>query len=148
MQAKLQKSTLAQVGKVEQSWFCVDAKGQVLGRLAVKIAMILMGKNKPSYTAHVDTGDFVIVTNASQVRTTGKKALTKEYESYTYHPGGHKHVSFADMMKRKPELVIKDAVRRMLPKSKMGDKMLSKLKVYRSNEHPHSSQSPKELTIN
>jgi len=148
MQAKLQKSTLARVGKVEQSWFSIDAKGQILGRMAVKIAMILMGKNKASYTTHVDTGDFVIVTNASQIRMTGKKAQTKEYDHYTYYSSGHKYVSFADMLKRKPETVVKDAVRCMLPKSKMGDKMLSKLKVYRGSEHPHSAQAPKEVEMN
>ena len=148
MQARLQKSTLAKAGEVKQSWFWVDAEGQILGRMATQIAMVLMGKHKAEYTAHVDTGDFVIVTNASKIRLTGKKEQQKEYDYYTNHSGGHKYVSFADMMKRKPETVVIEAVRRMLPKSKMGVKMLSKLKVYRGSEHPHSAQAPKNMELN
>lgn len=148
IQAKLQKSTLAKKGQVNPSWFIVDADSQILGRLAGKIAMILMGKHKPEYTSHVDTGDFVIVTNCEKIRLTGRKAQTKEYDHYTYHMGGRKVISFARMIKNKPEKVITEAVRRMLPKSKLGRHMLSKLKVYRGDEHPHTAQQPQELELN
>ncbi len=143
--AKLQNTTLAKNGQVDQAWYIVSAENQALGRLAVKVAMTLMGKNKPEYTAHVDTGDFVIITDAEKVQISGKKAETKTYDHYTYHPGGYKVTKYADAMSRKPEWVITEAVRRMLPKNKIGAKMLSKLKVYRGNEHPHSAQMPKEL---
>lgn len=148
MKAKLQKTTVARTGKVEQSWFIVSAADRILGRMATQIATVLMGKHRPGYTPHVDTGDFVVVTDAQKIRLTGKKAQTKEYDYYTYHSGGHKYVSFADMMEKKPEKVITEAVRRMLPKTKLGRKMLSKLKVYRGSEHPHAAQLPKDLKIN
>jgi len=143
-----QKSTLAQKGQVDARWFVVDAEGQILGRLASRIAVILMGKHKPGYTPHVDTGDFVIVTNAEKVRLTGRKAETKQYDYYTYYMGGRKVVTFAEMMKRKPEKVIIEAVRRMLPKTKLGRHMLSKLKVYRGGGHPHAAQQPEVLELN
>ena len=148
MTAKLQKTTLARKETTEHSWFTVDADGQILGRLATQIAMVLMGKHRPGYTPHVDTGDFIIVTNCEKIRLTGKKALTKEYDHYTYHMGGRKVVSYADMMRKKPEKIIAEAVRRMLPKTKLGRHMLSKLKVYRGNEHPHVAQQPQVLEIN
>jgi len=107
-----------------------------------------MGKHQPQYTAHVDTGDFVVVTNARKVRLTGKKAQTKQYDHYTYHSGGHKYVSFAKMIEKKPEKVVIEAVRRMLPKTKLGRQMLSKLKVYPGAEHPHAAQMPKILDLN
>ena len=148
MQAKLQKTTLVRKEDVDPSWYLVSAEEQILGRLAARIATVLMGKHRPQYTSHVDTGDFVIVTNAEKVQVTGKKAETKQYDYYTYHSGGHKYVSYADMMKRKPEKVITEAVRRMLPKTKMGRKMLSKLKVYRGSEHPHAAQMPQGFKWN
>lgn len=148
LQAKLQKTTLAKTAQVNPAWFVVDADNQILGRLAGKIATILMGKHKPQYTAHVDTGDFVIVTNCEKIRLTGRKAETKEYDRYTYHMSGRKVVSFARMIEQKPEKVITEAVRRMLPKSKLGRHMLSKLKVYRGQEHPHAAQQPQELDWN
>jgi len=148
MQAKQQKSTLAYNETIKQDWYAVDADGQILGRLAVKVAMILMGKHKPIYTPNVDTGDFVVITNADKVRVSGKKALAKEYDYYTYHVGGHKVVNFEKMFAEKPEKVISEAVRRMLPKSKMGKHMLAKLKVYRGSEHPHAAQQPKPLDLN
>jgi len=147
IQAKSQKSTLAKKGKVNPSWCLVDADSQILGRLAGKIAMILMGKHKPEYTPHVDTGDFVIVTNCEKIQRTGRKAETKEYAHYTYHMGGRKVVPFARMIKNKPEKVITEAVRRMLPKTKMGRHMLSKLKAYRGEEHPHAAQQPQKLEL-
>ncbi len=141
------KSFMAKKGEVEPKWLLVDAEGAVLGRMAAKIAPILMGKNKPTYTSHVDTGDYVIVVNAEKVRVTGKKAQMKEYDYYTHHPGGRKVVSFADMMARKPEKVIELAVRRMLPKNKLGRKMLTKLKVYRGPEHEHQAQKPEKIEL-
>jgi large subunit ribosomal protein L13 len=141
------KSFMAKKDQVEQKWLLVDAEGAVLGRMAAKIAPILMGKTKPIYTPHVDTGDFVIVVNAEKVRVTRRKAQTKEYDYYTHHPGGHKYVSFADMMAKKPEKVIELAVRRMLPKNRLGRKMLKKLKVYRGSEHEHHAQKPEKIEL-
>lgn len=138
---------MAKKGQVERKWLLVDADGAVLGRLAAKIAPILMGKTKPIYTPHVDTGDYVVVINADKVRLTGKKARSKQYDYYTHFPSGHKFVSFTDMMAKKPERVIELAVRRMLPKSKLGKKMFKKLKVYRGNEHTHSAQRPEKIEL-
>jgi large subunit ribosomal protein L13 len=106
-----------------------------------------MGKTKPTYTPHVDTGDYVIVVNADKIRVTGKKADSKEYDYYTHYPGGHKYVSFADMMEKKPEKVIQMAVRRMLPKNRLGRKMLKKLKVYRGPEHEQQAQRPEKIEL-
>ncbi len=141
------KSYVAKTGEVDQKWVLVDADGQILGRLAVKIAMILMGKTKPIYTPHVDTGDFVVVVNAEKIEVTGKKAQTKEYQHYTRHPGGQKTVSFAEMLDRRPERVIELAVRRMLPKNKLAVKMLKKLKVFRGPEHDHAAQKPEKIEV-
>jgi large subunit ribosomal protein L13 len=141
------KSFLAKKGQIEQKWLLVDADGAVLGRLAAKIAPILMGKTKPTYTPNVDTGDYVVVINADKVKVTGKKAQMKEYDYFTLFPGGHKFVSFADMMARKPEKVIELAVRRMLPKNALGRKMLKKLKVYRGPEHEHQAQRPEKVEL-
>ena len=141
------KSFMAKKDEVDHKWLLVDADGAVLGRMAAKIAPILMGKTKPAYTPHVDTGDYVIVVNADKIRVTGKKAEQKEYDYYTHHPGGHKFVSFADMMAKKPERVIELAVRRMLPKNKLARKMLKKLKVYRGPEHEHQAQKPEKIEI-
>jgi large subunit ribosomal protein L13 len=141
------KSYMAKTGQVDQAWFLVDAKDAVLGRLAVKIAMTLMGKNKPIYTPHVDTGDFVVVVNADKVRMTGTKAESKTYPYYTLYVGGYKTPSFKEMMQKKPERVIELAVKRMLPKSKMGVAMLKKLKVFRGGEHTHQAQQPVKMEI-
>ena len=141
------KSFMAKKDQVEQKWLLVDAEGAILGRMAAKIAPMLMGKNKPTYTPHVDTGDYVVVVNAEKIRVTGKKANMKEYDYYTHHPGGHKYVSFADMMKRKPERVIELAVKRMLPKNRLGRKMFKKLKVYRGAEHEHQAQRPEKIEL-
>ena len=139
------KTYIAKKEQIEHKWFLVDAEDKVLGHLATKIAPILMGKHKPTYTPHVDTGDFVIVTNAAKVKLTGKKAFVKEYDYYTHFPGGHKYVSYADMLNKKPEKVVELAVRRMLPKNRLGRHMLKKLKVYRGSEHNHQAQSPEKL---
>ncbi len=141
------KSFLAKKGEVEKKWVLVDADGAILGRMAAKIAPILMGKNKPTYTPHVDVGDYVVVVNAEKIRVTGKKAEQKEYDYYTHYPGGHKYVSFADMMAKKPVKVVELAVRRMLPKNRLGRKMLKKLKVYRGPEHEHQAQGPEKIEL-
>ncbi|MCP4589129.1 MAG: 50S ribosomal protein L13 [bacterium] len=125
------------------SWRHVDADGQVLGRMAVEISRVLMGKHKPTYTPHVDTGDFVVVTNATKVRVTGRKTETMHYDRYTYYPGGYKEIPFSRVMAKHPERIITEAVRRMLPKTAMGRTMLKKLKVYRGEDHPHTAQQPK-----
>lgn len=142
------KSYMAKKEEADNNWVLVDADGAVLGRMATQIATILMGKHKPTYTPHVDMGDFVVVVNAEKVAVTGKKAQTKEYDYYTHFPGGHKYVSFGDMMEKKPEMVITLAVKRMLPKNKLGTKMLSKLKVYRGAEHKNQAQQPQKIEIN
>lgn len=141
------KSFMAKNNEVDQKWVLVDAADVVLGRMAARIAPILMGKNKPTYTPHVDTGDYVVVVNADKVKLTGKKAEQKVYDYYTYYPGGHKYVNFADMMKKRPELVVEMAVRRMLPKNRLGRKMLKKLKVYRGPEHDHQAQGPEKIDL-
>ena len=137
----------AKKNEVEKKWHVVDAEGRILGRLASEIAVILMGKNKPEYTPHVDTGDFVIVINAEKIKVTGRKAQTKEYDYYTRYPGGHKYISYADMLDKKPEKVIELAVKRMLPKNTLAKAMLKKLKVYRGSEHEHAAQKPEMLEI-
>jgi large subunit ribosomal protein L13 len=141
------KSFMAKKEQFQGMWLLIDADGAVLGRMAAKIAMILMGKTKPTYTPHVDTGDYVIVINAERIRLTGKKAQQKEYDYYTGYPGGHKYVSFAEMMAKKPEKVVELAVRRMLPKNKLGRKMLKKLKIYRGPDHEHQAQKPEKLEL-
>jgi len=142
------KTFMAKKEQVEPKWVLVDATDAILGRMATKIAPILMGKTKPEYTPHVDTGDYVVVVNAEKIRVTGKKAEMKEYDYYTHFPGGHKYVSFAEMMAKKPEKVIELAVKRMLPKNKMGKQMLKKLKVYRGAEHQHQAQQPEKIELN
>jgi large subunit ribosomal protein L13 len=141
------KSFLAKKGQVEQKWWVLDAEGKVLGRLASKVAMILMGKNKPIYTPHVDTGDYVIVVNAEKVRLTGRKPQNKTYQTYSRYPGGQKIIPFARMIERHPEQVIERAVRRMLPKSGLGEKMFNKLKVYKGPHHEHAAQKPVKLEL-
>jgi len=141
------KSFMAKKEEVERKWLLVDAEGAVLGRMAGKIAPLLMGKTKPTYTPHADTGDYVIVVNANKIKVTGKKAADKQYDYYTHYPGGHKFVSFADVMAKHPEKVIVLAVKRMLPKNKLGRKMLKRLKVYQGQEHEHSAQKPEKIEL-
>jgi len=141
------KCFMAKNDQVEHKWLLVDAEGAVLGRVATKLAMILMGKNKPTYTPHVDMGDFVVVVNAEKIRLTGNKAEVKTYESYSGYPGGHKYTSYAKMLDRKPEKILELAVRRMLPKTQMGRKALSKLKIYRGAEHEHQAQQPQKVQL-
>jgi large subunit ribosomal protein L13 len=132
----------AKNGELHKQWRHVDAQGQPLGRLAVEVATVLMGKHRPEYTPHVDTGDFVIVTNATKVALTGNKGEQRLKMRYTEYPGGLKTETYASVRDRKPEKLIEDAVRRMLPKNRLGRVMLNKLKVYPGSEHPHASQNP------
>jgi len=140
-------SFMAKKENVRRNWHLVDADGAILGRMAAKVATILMGKTKPAYTPHVDAGDFVIVVNAAKIRVTGKKAAHKTYDRYTGYPGGRKVTPFSAMMANKPEQVVTLAVRRMLPKNKLGRKMLKRLKVYRGPEHHHHAQKPERLQL-
>ncbi len=141
------KSYMAKTGEVDQKWLLIDADELVLGRLASSVATILMGKHKPIYTPHVDTGDYVIIVNAEKIKVTGKKDDQKMYDYYTRYPGGHKYITFADMMENKPEKVVELAVKRMLPKSKLGRAMLKKLKIYRGAEHDNIAQQPEKLEL-
>ena len=125
-----------------RKWYVVDAAGQPLGRLASRVASILMGKDSPKYTPFIDTGDHVVVINAEQVKITGMKADQKVYHYYTGYPGGIRSEEMKKRMVRKPELVVEDAVARMLPKNKMGKQMFTKLKVYKGDKHPHEAQKP------
>jgi large subunit ribosomal protein L13 len=143
----IDKTTLAKTGKVAQRWFIVNAKGLVLGRLASDLATILMGKHTPRYTAHVDTGDFVIVTNVEGIKVTGKKLAQESYEYYTYYPGGHRYVNWEQLMEKHPDRLLMIAVRRMLPKNRLARTMLSKLKIVRGSDHTHQAQCPTELDL-
>ncbi len=140
------KTYMAKTGELEAKWFVIDATDLIVGRMATKIATILMGKHRPEYTPHVDTGDFVVVTNAAKVRLTGlNKPTQRIYDRYSRYPGGRKVVTLEEMLATKPEKVVSEAVRRMLPKSKLGAKMLTKLKVFAGPEHPHQAQQPETL---
>ena len=141
------KTVSVKKGEFEQDWHVVNADGEVLGRLASNIAIILRGKNKPIFTPHVDTGDFVIVVNAEKVKLTGKKLKDKKYYRHTGHPGGIKEITDEKLLEKKPEELIKRVVRGMLPKNKIGRKMLTKLKVYSGPKHPHDAQKPKPLNL-
>jgi large subunit ribosomal protein L13 len=143
----IDKTTLAKKGQVDQKWYIVDAKGLVLGRLASDLAMILMGKHTPKYTPHVDTGDFVIVTNVESMKVTGKKLEQEAYDYYTYYPGGHKYVSWEKLLEKHPDRLLTLAVRRMLPKNKLARNMLTKLKIVRGTEHSHQAQNPIPLDL-
>ena len=142
-----QKSYLARPTEVTRKWYVVDATGKVPGRLASQIAVILMGKHKPTYTPHVDTGDYVIVVNAEKVRLTGKKLDQEFHDWYTHYPGGRKVTSIRRLLEKHPEWVIELAVRRMLPKNKLGRQMFRKLKVYAGPTHPHAAQKPEPLEL-
>ena len=133
--------------KDNRRWYHVDASDKVLGRLASRVAVALMGKDRPDYTPHVDTGAYVVVTNAGQVRLTGRKMEQKVYRHHSGYPGGLKEVTVTEVLEKHPDRVIKQAVRRMLPKSKLGDAMIRKLKIYAGPEHPHEAQQPTVLTL-
>ena len=129
-------------GEIARKWFVVDASGQALGRLASRVARILMGKENPQYTPFIDTGDHVVVINAELVKMTGMKVEQKTYHHYTGYPGGLRSEDVKKRLVRKPELVIEQAVSRMLPKNKLGKQMFTKLKVYKGDKHPHAAQKP------
>lgn len=141
------KSYMARPLEVERKWYVVDAEGQTLGRLATQIARVLRGKNKPQYTPHVDTGDFVVVVNAEKVVVTGKKAEQKVYRRHSGYPGGMKETSYARMMERKPTEILRKAVRGMMPRGRLARQQLRKLKIYAGPEHPHAAQSPQRLEV-
>jgi len=130
-----------------KSWRIVDATDVPLGRMAVDIANVLMGKHRPEYTPHVDCGDFVVVVNATKVGLTGRKAEQKMKQRYTRYPGGLKEESYGRLRERRPERLVEDAVKRMLPKNRLGRHMLTKLKVYPGAEHPHQSQQPVKMEV-
>jgi large subunit ribosomal protein L13 len=138
---------MAKPGQVQQRWLLIDATDQVVGRLAVQIANILRGKHRPEYTPHVDTGEFVIVINAAKVRFTGKKMQTKTYSWYTRYPGGLKTVTARDVMQKHPERILEAAVRRMVPRNKLGRRQMTKLKIYAGPSHPHQAQQPVECKL-
>jgi len=141
------KTYCAKKGEVSQKWVIIDAQDQVLGRLATRVAQILMGKEKPVFTKHVDTGDFVVVVNAEKVRLTGQKLDRKVYYRHSGFPGGIKSMTAREMLERKPESVIKSAVKGMLPKSRLGVRMLGKLKIYAGEDHPHEAQKPEKIEL-
>lgn len=141
------KSYIAKKEEVQREWYVVDLEGQTLGRAASQIATILRGKHKPTYTPHVDTGDFVIVVNADKVVLTGKKLDQKMLRHHSLYPGGLKEISYRDALVRKPGFVFQEAVRRMLPKGKLGRQMLKKLKVYSGPEHENAAQNPQKLEL-
>ncbi len=153
----MQRTSMMRKPEVQRNWYVVDADGQIVGRLATRLATVLMGKHKPIYTPHVDCGDFVVVVNADRVRFSGRpiahpkhphftdKWFQRTYERYSGYPGGRKIRTAAEMLDHKPEQIIREAVRRMLPKTKLGRQMLRKLKIYAGPDHPHQAQHPSEL---
>lgn len=141
------KTFMANAETVERKWYVVDAEGQTLGRLASEVAKVLRGKNKPTYTPHVDCGDHVIIINADKVVLTGKKLDQKYYRYHTGHPGGLREIKYRDLMATKPEKAVMVAVKGMLPKNSLGRKMLTKLRVYKGAEHGHTAQQPETLEI-
>lgn len=147
MKDRKQRTTLASVKKPDKKWYVVDAGDRILGRLATRIATILMGKHKPTYTSFLDCGDFVIVLNAEKIRLTGRKPEQKVYRRFSGYPGGQREVSFVEMMKSHPEEVVRMAVDRMLPRNTLGRRMIDKLKVYRGTDHPHQAQQPVPLEV-
>jgi large subunit ribosomal protein L13 len=137
----------AKTAEIEREWYVVDAEGQTLGRLASRIAPIIRGKHKPIYTPHLDCGDYVIVINADKVRVTGQKMERKFYYHHSGYPGGLKGISLRDQLATYPERVLQSAVKGMLPKNKLGRRMIKKLKVYAGDSHPHEAQQPKPLEL-
>jgi large subunit ribosomal protein L13 len=138
---------MAKKGQVPQRWLVIDATDQVVGRLATRIATILRGKHRPEYTPHLDTGEFVVVINASKVRFTGKKMQTKTYQWYTHHPGGQRTVSAKELLAKHPERILFEAVRRMVPRNRLGRAQMTKLKIYASADHPHQAQNPVDFKL-
>jgi large subunit ribosomal protein L13 len=141
------KTYMASTANVERKWYVVDAEGATLGRISSEIAKVLRGKNKPVFTPHIDTGDYVVVINAEKIKVTGKKLEQKIYYNHSDYVGGMKETKLADLLAKKPEKVIELAVRGMLPKGPLGRQMITKLHVYAGTEHPHAAQTPEVLTF-
>ena len=137
----------AKESEVEKQWWVVDASGQTLGRLASQVASILRGKHKPLFTPHIDCGDFVVIVNADKIAVATKRAEQKEYVRHTGYPGGQRMTSFRQMNEQHPERVIEIAVRKMLPKNRLGRRIITKLKVYAGDQHPHQAQKPQQLEL-
>ena len=143
----MNKTSLPSTDSLDHQWYVVDAENQTLGRLASEVASVLRGKNKPSFTPHLDTGDFVIVINAEKVRVSGKKSTQKLYRRHSGRPGGMKTETFAHLQERLPERIVEKAIKGMLPHNTLGRQLFRKLKVYRGAEHPHAAQQPQTLSL-
>jgi len=141
------KTTIKKTSEIDKKWLLIDAQDKILGRLATKIAMILMGKHKPSFSPHQDCGDFVVVVNARAIKVTGKKVQEKIYRHHSGYPGGLKEYNFERLMERKPEEIIKRAVKRMLPNNNLGRKLLKNLKVYADSKHTQQAQKPVSINV-
>ncbi len=134
-------------GDIDRKWYVIDAEGLVLGRVASKVANVLRGKHKPIWAPHMDVGDFVVIVNADKIRVTGRKAEQKLYYRHSGYPGGLKETPYQTMMQKKPEFVLHEAVRGMLPHNRLGRQMLKKLKIYADAEHPHQAQTPEPMSL-
>ena len=141
------KTTYIKASEIDKKWFIVDATDKTLGRLSSKVAQILKGKNKPYYTPHMDMGDFVIIINADKVKLTGKKESTKDYFKHTNYPGGAKNISIKILKEKKPEFILMNSIKGMLPHNRLGKKILTHLKIYAGDVHPHTSQKPVQLEL-
>ena len=141
------KSYVAKPADIERKWYVVDAEGKTLGRLATEVATVLRGKHKPTFTPHMDCGDYVIVVNADKVDVTGKKRKEKVYKRHTGYPGGLREITFDKLIAKKPEEIVRHAVKGMMPKGKLGRQMYKKLKVYAGPEHNHQAQKPETLEV-
>jgi len=141
------KSYMASPAAIDRKWYVVDATGYTLGRLATEVATILRGKNKPIFTPHIDTGDYVIIVNAEKIKVTGKKMEQKIYYNHSDYVGGMKETSLATMLEKKPTMVLENAIKGMLPKGPLGRQMIGKLHIYAGNEHPHTAQQPEEISF-
>ena len=144
----MNKTSVPSPNSIDRQWFLVDAENQTLGRLATEVASVLRGKTKPNFTPHLDTGDFVIVVNAEKIKVTGKKFDQKLYRRHSGRPGGMKVETFKSLQSRIPERIVEKAVKGMLPHTRLGRQLFTKLKVYKGSEHPHLAQQPKLLNIN
>ena len=141
------KTTYIKASEIDKKWFIVDATDKTLGRLSSKVAQVLKGKNKPYYTPHMDMGDFVIIIKADKVKLTGKKESTKDYFKHTNYPGGAKNISIKIFKEKKPEFILMNSIKGMLPHNRLGKKILTHLKVYAGDVHPHTSQKPVQLEL-
>ena len=144
----MNKTSLPQIDSIDRHWYVVDAKDQTLGRLATEVATILRGKNKPSFTPHLDTGDFVVIVNAEKIKVSGNKPSQKLYCRHSGRPGGMKTETFQALQERIPERIVEKAIKGMLPHNTLGRQMFRKLKVYKGSQHPHAAQKPQPLQLN